>query len=187
MTMQAGQGADLLQGVYQTPLDLLLPINRRWPICFDLAAHPNNQVVQRLGGRSGYFYSEAEDALLQSWTKENRNIDPRGFCWLNPPFDSLGRWTKKAEVEASKDGRFIMLLPAATGAAWLEPCRRLAQIVFLVGRPVFGFLHTKSATPDKNGNIRYRVGDPNTDPYPKDLLLAVFGEGTGVSWWKWKP
>jgi hypothetical protein len=73
-----------------------------------------------------------------------------------------------------------MLLPSATGASWLKPCREMAQIVFLIGRPVFEFINPMThKNPEKRGK-------PNTDPYGKDMLLAIFGQGHGVSWWDWR-
>lgn len=172
------QGQDLLEGVYQTPLELLRPVHRRFPLCFDLAALPKNNAINRLGRGNGYFYTEADDALAQPWT--GPRIDPEEFCWLNPPFGDIEPWTTKAEAEAKTGARIVMLLPSATGAGWLEPCRRSAQIIFLIGRPVFEFINPMS---HKNPAKR---GKPNTDPYGKDMLLAIFGHGTSTGWWDWR-
>ena len=178
MKSQPTQGQDLMEGVYQTPLDLLRPVHRRWPLGFDLAAHHQNNAVKRLGRGDGFFFSEADNALTLPWT--GPKIDPEEWCWLNPPYGDIGPWTFKAAVEAETGARIIMLLPSATGAGWLEPCRRNAQIIFLIGRPVFEFINPMThKNPDKRGK-------PNTDPYGKDMLLAVFGQGTGVSWWDWR-
>jgi hypothetical protein len=116
------------------------------------------------------------NALSLDWPRLSHNR----FCFCNPPFDDIGAWTGKAAKEFAKGARIVMLLPSATGAKWLKPCRELAQIIFLIGRPVFEFIN-----PPDHKNPAKR-GQPNTDPYGKDMLLAVFGQGTGVSWWEWK-
>lgn len=179
MKSTPSQGQDLLEGVYQTPLDLLRPIHKRFPLIFDVAANAGNCVTARLGFGAEEFYDESDNALVMPWTKYNQDGSV-GFVWCNPPFDDIGAWTAKAESEFIRGAKIVMLLPSATGAKWLEPCIRSAQIVFLKGRPVFEFINPMThKNPDKRGK-------PNTDCYGKDLLLAVFGQGTGVSWWNWR-
>jgi hypothetical protein len=182
---QPSQGQDLLEGVYRTPLELLRPVDKRWKIGFDLAADNKNAAPLRLGKvmhvHSKPWFTEADNALVQPWPTVK---DADWWNWLNPPYGKedggLGAWTEKAEIEAKRGARTVMLIPSATGASWLEPCRRSAQIIFLIGRPVFEFINPMT---HKNPAKR---GQPNTDPYGKDMLLAVFGQGTGVSWWNWR-
>lgn len=183
------QGQDLQEGVYRTPMNLLVPIHKRWRLDFDLAAHPENNVVDRLCPREldrPRYFTEADNALAQPWNENHLGMAPQGYAWLNPPYDDIGQWTAKAEAEAKLGARVVMLIPSATGAKWLVDHCLNAQIVFLIGRPVFEFLQSKDSKQDKNGNYRYRKGDPNTDPYPKDLLLVVFDGMRGVQWWDWR-
>jgi hypothetical protein len=173
------QGNDLLEGVYRTPLDLLRAVDQRWSLEFDLAADRDNNAIWRLGkggafGAPNPFFSELEDAVAREWPRSE------AWSWLNPPYGDIGSWTAKAAAEAKLGARVVMLLPSATGASWLKPCRESAQIVFLIGRPVFQFLNPMT---HKNPA---KAGKPNTDPYGKDVLLAVFGQGQGVSWWDWR-
>jgi len=169
------QGDDLMEGVYQTPLELLRPINQRWPLVFDLAANEQNSVMLRLHGHAGLFFSETMNSLERPWV-----FDAYGFSWCNPPYGDIGAWTDKAYAEAKRGAKIVMLLPSATGASWLTPCWEAAHIVLLVGRPIFEFLNPMT---HKNPAKR---GKPNTDPYGKDMLLAVFGQGTGTSRWDWR-
>ena len=179
--MTPSQGQDLQEGVYRTPMDLLRPVDFRWRIVFDLAADSSNCAAMRLGRTDRLrHFTEGDDALTESWEPSRLGLAVGEFAWLNPPYGNIGAWTEKAEQEAAKGARVVMLLPSATGASWLLPCREKAQIVFLIGRPVFEFIN-----PMDHKNPAKR-GKPNTDPYGKDLLLAVFGQGTGVSWWNWR-
>jgi phage N-6-adenine-methyltransferase len=173
MTMPS-QGLDLLEGVYQTPLNLLLPINRRWPLVFDLAANEKNDVPKRLGLIPGQYFGEEHNSLKQSWH------DINGFSWCNPPFGDIGAWTKKACDESKAGAKFVMLIPSATGAKWLVDCTRDLKIVFLIGRPIFEFIN-----PMDHKNPKKR-GMPNTDPYGKDMLLVVSDGTRGVEWWDWR-
>jgi phage N-6-adenine-methyltransferase len=175
------QGLDLLEGVYQTPINILIPIDRRWPIGFDLAANDANNVVKRLTGEKFAYYAEHEDALKSPWTnKGNEFIPANKFCWLNPPFENIGAWTKKACEESKAGAKFVMLIPSATGAKWLVDCTRDLKIVFLIGRPIFEFINPMDhKNPDKRGK-------PNTDPYGKDMLLVVSDGTRGVEWWDWR-
>jgi hypothetical protein len=176
--MTPSQGQDLQAGVYQTPLNLLAPINRRWPLCFDLAANASNNVMARLHSRQGLYYGEDDNALVKPWT--GPSFEAREFAWCNPPFGDIGTWTAKAQAEAKLGARFVMLLPSATGAAWLVDRVLDLKIVFLVGRPVFEFIN---AMDHKNPAKR---GEPNTDCYGKDLLLVVSDGSRGVEWYDWR-
>jgi phage N-6-adenine-methyltransferase len=174
---QPSQGQDLQEGVYRTPMNLLTPINRRWPLTFDLAANVQNCAITRLHGSARHF-TEVENALERDWAYVTKMAG--GLCWLNPPYDDIGKWTAKAEAEAKRGWRGVMLIPSATGARWLVDYCLGAKIVFLIGRPVFEFIN---AMDHKNPAKR---GQPNTDPYGKDLLLAVFDGTRGVEWWDWR-
>lgn len=185
------QGEDHNGGVYQTPQDFLEAVSRRWNINFDLAASEENNVVDRLEGVPiGRYFDEDDNALKQDWAGIPYPLDwvGDGYLWLNPPYSSIKDWATKAAYEASRGARIVMLVPAATGADWyVRHVKPNAVTVFLVGRITFEFLHTKDARPDKNGKMRYRAGDPNTDPFPKDCMLCIFDAGmTGQVWWDWR-
>jgi hypothetical protein len=178
---QPSQGLDLQEGVYRTPMNLLNPVNRRWPLEFDLAANPENCAIKRLhGGIPGRHFTEVENSLVQDWAGNPRLPSAGGFSWLNPPYDDIGKWTSKAEIEAKKGWRGVILIPSATGARWLVDHCMGAKIVFLIGRPTFEFINSMD---HKNPAKR---GQPNTDPYGKDMLLVVYDGTRGVELWDWR-
>ncbi|HBR1046386.1 TPA: helix-turn-helix domain-containing protein [Klebsiella pneumoniae] len=66
---------------WKTPFQLLQSLDKEFDFTIDLAADNINRVCDR-------YYSEQDDALLQSWTGE------RGFC--NPPFSKTEQFLAKA-------------------------------------------------------------------------------------------
>jgi phage N-6-adenine-methyltransferase len=114
----------------------------------------------RIVGRFlGLGSSESEDALAVPW-------DFYYDCWLNPPFANIKPWVAKCAT-AMHRGRIFALLPAAVGSNWYAAhVHGVAHVVALSPRVTF-------------------VG--HKAPYPKDLILAVYGPVKGgFSTWKWK-
>ncbi|HBZ8802878.1 TPA: adenine methyltransferase, partial [Klebsiella pneumoniae] len=66
---------------WKTPFQLLQSLDTEFDFTIDLAADNINRVCDR-------YYSEQDDALLQSWKGE------RGFC--NPPFSKTEQFLAKA-------------------------------------------------------------------------------------------
>ncbi|MCT1471870.1 phage N-6-adenine-methyltransferase [Klebsiella pneumoniae] len=64
---------------WKTPFQLLQSLDNEFDFTIDLAADNINRVCDR-------YYSEQDDALLQSWKGE------RGFC--NPPFSKTEQFWK---------------------------------------------------------------------------------------------
>lgn len=111
--------------------------------------------------KAPYWYSEADDTFTKDWHKIV------GWCWLNPPFSHLAPWVQKACVESQRGARVAVLLPAGVSTEWYaQYVHERAHVLFVRPRLTF-------------------VGE--TDPYPKDLMLALFdGVRTGTGCWKWK-
>ncbi len=107
------------------------------------------------------FYSLESDSLSQNWNSWGSN----GWCWLNPPFNNITPWAKKCAE--SPRAHIAFLIPAAVGSNWyrhyVEP---YAAVRALNGRPSF----------DGKG------------PYPKDVLLCLYGPGFLPSFktWDWR-
>lgn len=127
----------------------------------DLAASPSNAVCER-------YITEEMDSLSIEWASSND-----GVMWLNPPFSKIGPWAKKCAEESSrmtKNSKILFLTPASVGANWFAEY-------------VFPFSHVFSLQP----RLTF-VGE--TDPYPKDLILSVYGERVfppgAMSFWRWK-
>ena len=106
------------------------------------------------------FISEEEDALSIAWNHE-------GWGWCNPPFGLCGDFACKAVVSRNQ-ANTALLIPASTGANYWED-----------------FIHYKSRVLLMKGRITF-VGE--VDPYPKDLVLVLFGRGIehGYEVWDWR-
>lgn len=107
------------------------------------------------------FYTEADDSLAQDWTRLDGNL------WLNPPFANIAPWAEKCAVTSSRRRGFILFLtPASIGSNWFaEHVNGKAMVLGLSPRLTF---------------------EGTSDPYPKDLMLSVFGMGLhGFDVWRW--
>jgi len=90
--------------------------------------------------------------------------------WCNPPFNHLDDWTAKAAnyaISPRQNARLFMLLPASVGSEWYyRNVNGTAHVILL--RPRVTFLGCDQ-------------------PYPKDLVLAIYESARGgVSTWRWK-
>lgn len=145
---------------YGTPWAFVRAVEAKWgPMVHDLACTRENAKAP-----SGYYYPE-DDALDRSWSADF----PTGNLWLNPPFYNIGVWAEKCAYSATKrDGLIFLLTPASIGTDWFAarvwPSARVLGI-----SPRITFEGTE-------------------DPYPKDLMLSIFGKATsGFDVWRWRP
>lgn len=155
--------------IVRTPREFLNLVERKFwvTLSIDLAALPNNSVCPA-------FISPEEDslALTTSW---RRLIPPGSYGWLNPPYDDIAPWVKKAHE--ARRGIFV-LVPASVGSNWWRDyVHEKAWVNFLNGRIIFN---------DKQGRpiCSPKTGKPT--PYPKDLALLVYGLEPGYDIWDWK-
>lgn len=108
----------------------------------------------------GYYHPE-DDAFEHDWSIL------AGVLWLNPPFANIGPWARKCAVEGStRRGLLLLLTPASIGTDWYaNHVHRHAMVLGLSPRLTF---------------------EGTTDPYPKDLMLSVYGYGmSGFDTWRW--
>lgn len=115
------------------------------------------------------YFTKRDNALRQSW--------PRKLCWLNPPYGNIAPWAQKCAEASALGSRILFLVPAAVGSNWYrDHVFPWARTLLLNGRLMF-------------------VGQK--DPYPKDLILAVFDRtldgwnseadgGPGCEIWNWR-
>lgn len=144
---------------YMTPFEFLDAVRTRWNIeafDVDLAASENNVGAQRI-------ITPEEDSLTVDWTALT------GDLWLNPPFAHIAPWARKcAEATTtsrfSRDRRIFFLVPASVGSRWFE------QYVHPYARVYF---------------LRDRICFDGKNLYPKDCILAVYGEPPGYDFWRW--
>lgn len=101
---------------------------------------------------------EIEDSLSATWPSE-------GVLWLNPEFGNIAPWAQKATSYRGTTGVILMLTPASVGTNWFAAhVHHKAMVLALSGRLSF------------DGKA----------PYPKDLMLSVFGHATGFDVWDWR-
>jgi phage N-6-adenine-methyltransferase len=109
--------------------------------------------------KSKNYFSKEQNSLVQDWHKIHRS-----WLFLNPPFDNIAPWAEKCAAESSLGAHILFLVPASIGSNWF------AQHVF-----------KKSLVLALNGRICF----DGIAPYPKDLLLAVYGDTQGFDVWRW--
>jgi len=158
-------GADSEQ-VVGTPRELLNAVESRFgKLDFDIAATPENCVVPRYMGDLTHFFgpgsARAADALAEDWSVLDGNL------WLNPPFADIKPWARKcAETTTGPTTRRIFFLVPLTTANWA--CDYVHGKALVLGlAPRVKFTNHKTA-------------------FPKDLMLAVYGESPKFETWKWK-
>ena len=145
----------------QTPPELLRAIERVFGVggwVIDLAANEHNSVsLQWLGPGA---YDPYENSLAVNWSMWS------GDAFLNPPYADISPWVQKC-LNTKRAGRIFALVPAAVGSNWYrEYVDGSAHVVALSPRVTF-------------------VG--HRDPYPKDLILAIYSAVRGgFSTWRWK-
>ncbi len=173
---------------YATPRIFIDAVVERFgPIAFDLAAHAGNHQVPSYYGPGSPL---GEDSLAQDWTKL------RGNLWLNPPYDDIAPWAAKCAASRGvrwQDRRILFLVPASVGSVWFdESVHGHALVLGLVGRLTFvGTPRVEIGTPSLPGfdlDVTLHVvdADGKDDPYPKDLILAVYSEPPAFDTWRWQ-
>ena len=108
------------------------------------------------------FLVEEINSLTVDWHRLGR-----GLLWLNPPFGTITPWAAKCAEEADKGARIALLVPASVDSVWfMKHVHRRAHVAPLIPRLTF-------------------VGQ--SEPYPKGLLLAVYGIAPTFEPWRWRP
>jgi phage N-6-adenine-methyltransferase len=151
-----------------TPWALFNPLNTIFKFAVDLAADADNT-------KCPLYITPEMDSLSENvnWAGLSE-----GWLWLNPPFNNIPDWVAKCKREAKKGAKIVMLTPASVGANWfLNDVFGNAVVVFLKGRLIFDYV--LDAGPKK--------GQWNTDAYPKDCMLSIFGAPTPqITWADWR-
>ena len=94
-------------------------------------------------------------------------LDRRNPSWLNPPFGHIAPWARQCESYGVEGYKILLLTPASIGSNWF------ASYVF-----------QKAMVLALNPRLTFKGC---TDPYPKDLMLSLFGFGySGFDLWRWK-
>jgi hypothetical protein len=152
---------------YGTPRDFIRAVERRFGrITFDLAASASNTVVP-LSAEHGYrisnkcWFDKDDDSLVQNWAGLYDN------AWLNPEFDNIALWAEKMAREMRwRRALTFFLTPASIGTDWFA--KHVAGKAMVLGL---------------SPRLTFEGCD---DPYPKDLMLSVYGFGFhGFDTWRW--
>lgn len=144
---------------YSTPPEFIAAVEKQWgKLELDLAAREDNAKAQ-------YYLTPEDDSLSCAWHQDYGSVVR---MWLNPPYADIGPWAAKcAETRLVPGGRIFFLVPASIGSNWFaEHVHGRALVLALSPRLTF---------------------EGCTTPYPKDCILAVYGEGPGFDVWRWKP
>jgi phage N-6-adenine-methyltransferase len=104
------------------------------------------------------FFSPKDDSLLLSWTGIKGNL------WLNPPYGDIEPWAKKCAMACVGIDRLFFLVPASVGSEWYAKWVHPYALVLA---------------------LRPRLSFDEKNPYPKDCILAVYGERPDFRLWKW--
>lgn len=144
---------------YETPWELIRAVEVLLGRAFDvdLAARADNAKAPR-------FVTPEENTFKVEWSMAYAGC----LAWLNPEFGDIGPYAERCSQHGGvNDLQIVMLTPASIGSNWYaEHVHEKALIVGLRPRITF-------------------AGAP--DPYPKDLMLSLFGFGqTGIDVWEWK-
>jgi phage N-6-adenine-methyltransferase len=111
--------------------------------------------------KAPYFYTREEDTFTKDWGLGDRTQ------FLNPEFADIEPYVAKLAAECRhRRGLTLLLTPASIGCAWFSR-HVLGKAVVLGLSPRLTFEGT-------------------TAPYPKDLMLSVYGFGLhGFDQWRW--
>ncbi len=103
-----------------------------------------------------------DDSLSKDWAESF----PTGNLWLNPPFADIDPWAEKCAGVRDRQGFTLLLTPASIGCGWFS-------------RHVLGKAMVLGISP----RLTF---EGTTAPYPKDLMLSVYGYGlSGFDQWRW--
>lgn len=130
-------------------------------------------VVNRFGPLAWDLGATRENAKAPAFISPEQNSlaedvtwNYAGNLWLNPPFDNIAPWAAKCAAAWVYRNRILLLIPASVGSVWYAAhVHDKAAVKFLSPRLCFDGKH----------------------PYPKDCLLAVYGDEPGYECWRWKP
>lgn len=130
---------------WETPHDLYDRLNEEFAFTCDVAVSHCNHKHQH------YFTAEI-DGLRQPW---------QGVCWCNPPYGrNIGKWLKKAHVEAQNGVTTVMLIPARTDTKWFHE--------YIYGRYKIRFI---------KGRLKFN-GSKDGAPFPS--MIVIFAPDSAI-------
>lgn len=144
---------------YGTPWAFIKACEARFgEIVWDLAASHENK-------KAPNCFTKEQDTFKFHWDEDCL----LGTKWLNPEFADLDPYATKCATECrfSRNGFTLLLTPASIGSGWFQ-------------RHVLGKAMVLGISP----RLQF---EGTTAPYPKDLMLSVYGYGlSGFDQWRWQ-
>jgi len=131
---------------WQTPQAFFDKLNQEFGFTLDPATNGTNALCPK-------FFTEAQDALAQSWQGET--------CYVNPPYGRvLKNWIRKAYEESQDPNTtVVMLIPARTDTKyWHEYVMQASEIRFVQGRLKFGGGQTDDPAPFPSAVVVFKGG-----------------------------
>jgi len=111
---------------YETPDEIFKPLNDEFNFTLDVCATYENTKCRD-------FIPPEVDGLKTSWSKLNNEV-----CWMNPPFNNIGKWIEKAFNESLRGATVICLVTSKTNTNWWHNFAMKAdEIRYIKGRPKF--------------------------------------------------
>lgn len=109
---------------WSTPDELFQSLSAEFgPFTLDACATPDN-------AKCAKFFTKEQDGLAQDWRGET--------VWMNPPYDRVADWMRKAWKESMSGSRVVCLVRASTGSRWWHDyAMKARKIRFLKGRLSF--------------------------------------------------
>lgn len=143
---------------YGTPVDVFMACDKRFgPYVLDAAALHDN-------AKCPNFITPNDNSLKTDWLKflEQWGKFPMGTrrVWLNPPYDHLMDWCRKAVKEREKNGMQVtLLLPSDTDTFWFHMLMTVPCTVFFTrGRVHFLKADGFPAEKPRAGNMIVHLG-----------------------------
>lgn len=84
---------------WNTPKEIFLPLNDIWNFTLDVACLEESALCDK-------YYTPETNGLESSWNDE--------ICWMNPPYNDIRSWSKKAVQEFENGATVVILIPART-------------------------------------------------------------------------
>jgi phage N-6-adenine-methyltransferase len=145
---------------YATPPEFIAAVEG----LLGIVSFAHDFAADRLNSKGHTYWDEAVNSLSinrQGWA----DVLGRGWGWLNPPFANISPWAQRCAQLAEDGGKVALLVPAAVGANWFQD-----------------YVHGKARVYALNGRISF----DGKNPYPKDCILALYGDEPGFYVWSWR-
>jgi phage N-6-adenine-methyltransferase len=107
---------------WETPDSIFVPLDNEFHFTLDVAASYENR-------KCNVYFDENDDALGKSWKGQ--------ICWMNPPYNNVGKWIKKAYEESLQGAIVVCLVQSRTNTNWWHDYCMKGEVRFIKGRPKF--------------------------------------------------